>query len=239
MIPKKIHYVWVGNNEKSDFVNACIRNWKMVLPDYEFYEWNETNLDMKDIFSKSTFIKDCYDRKLWAFVSDYIRLKVLYEHGGIYLDTDITLEKDISPLINASFFIGKENEKYISAGVIGSTRGNGILRELINFYEREIYQVDFYTIPRVITHVFEKNENFDGLATIYPPEYFYPYYYTECFNESKLTENSYAIHWWGKSWGGDDHSFLKTKHLSGYRRLLVKLKCKLRSYADYIRVNIL
>ncbi|WP_089138358.1 glycosyltransferase [Vibrio rumoiensis] len=237
MIPKKIHYVWVGNNEKSDFVNACIRNWKIILPDYEFFEWNESNLDLEEIFLESEFIKECYERKLWAFVSDYIRLKVLYQHGGIYLDTDITLERELSNLINVPFFIGKEDKEHISAGIIGSTKDNIILRELIEFYRNEIFQVEFYTIPRVISHVFKRNGNFQGIATIYPEEYFYPYHYTECFHESKLTENSYAIHWWGKSWGGDDHSFLKTKHLNGHKKWLVTIKCKIRKYLNYLGVR--
>ncbi|HDU8579807.1 TPA: hypothetical protein RG679_004523 [Vibrio diabolicus] len=223
MIKKVIHYVWIGSADKPDFVNSCIRNWKLTLPEYQFIEWNEQNLNMEQILSECDFVKLCYEKKLWAYVSDYIRLKVLYEYGGVYLDTDITLEKDITPLLDTEFFIGMEDETYISAGIIGTVENNVIIKKILDFYKNDIMSSDIYTIPKVITHVIEKN-NFQTIGNIYPPEFFYPYHYSQSFSENYITDNTYCIHWWGKSWIGGNIAFLETKHLQGFRRILSKIR---------------
>jgi mannosyltransferase OCH1-like enzyme len=227
IINKKIHYVWIGNKEKSDFINACIRNWKLTLPDYEIIEWNNNNIDLDEIFKESKFIKECYEKKLWAYVSDFIRIKVLNQYGGIYLDTDITLEKDLTPLLKQTFFIGKEDEKYINGAIIGTIQGHPILNEILNFYRNDIYNHDIYTMPQIITHVFNNNPELIHDINVYPVEYFYPYSYKESFSPSKITNNTYCIHWWGKSWNGD-LSFLKTKHLNGMKKTTRYIDLKLQ-----------
>ena len=87
MIPKKIHYVWVGGNEKSDDIKRCMKTWKNHLNGYEVIEWNDSNFDI----DSHPFVKAAYKAKKWAYVSDYIRAYVIYQYGGIYLDTDILL----------------------------------------------------------------------------------------------------------------------------------------------------
>ncbi|MDE9567382.1 glycosyltransferase, partial [Xenorhabdus bovienii] len=73
MIPKKIHYVWVGDKPKTKFVLVCIDTWKKFLPDYEIIEWNNENV--KNI--KNNYMEEAFINKKWAFVSDYIRLYAL------------------------------------------------------------------------------------------------------------------------------------------------------------------
>ena len=80
MIPKKIHYVWVGGNPKSKDIERCIKTWKKHLPDYEIIEWNENNFDI----NSNQYVKKAYEHKKWAFVSDYIRMYAIYNYGGIY-----------------------------------------------------------------------------------------------------------------------------------------------------------
>ena len=50
------------------------------------------------------------------FVADYVRVKILYNYGGIYLDTDMEIIKDISPLLDTDMFLGYENENTMSFG---------------------------------------------------------------------------------------------------------------------------
>ena len=83
MIPKKLHYIWLGKNSKPNLMDICINSWREKLPDYEIIEWNEDNLNFYEEIEKNRFLKECYKRKLWAFLSDYFRMKVLYENGGI------------------------------------------------------------------------------------------------------------------------------------------------------------
>ena len=105
MIPKKIHYCWVGGNSKPPLVKKCIQSWKKYCPDYEIIEWNESNYDI----SKNIYMKQAYEAKKWAFVTDYMRLDIIYEHGGIYLDTDVELIKNIDDLLSNEAFAGIES----------------------------------------------------------------------------------------------------------------------------------
>ena len=84
MIPKIIHYCWFGGNPLPTDVKRCIESWKKMCPDYEIKRWDESNFDV----NAHPFTKAAYEAKAWAFVSDYARLKVVCDNGGIYLDTD-------------------------------------------------------------------------------------------------------------------------------------------------------
>lgn len=116
MIPKIIHYCWVGNAPKPKSVLYCIESWKKFCPDYEIREWNESNYD----FSKNLYMKQAYDAKKWGFVPDYARLDIVYEYGGIYLDTDVELIKGFDEMLNQTAFMGFENtgddEYFVNCG---------------------------------------------------------------------------------------------------------------------------
>ena len=81
-IEKVISYCWFGHNPLPEKVKICISSWKRMCPDYKIIEWNESNYDI----NKHPYMRDAYKNKKWAFVSDYARLDIIYEHGGIYLD---------------------------------------------------------------------------------------------------------------------------------------------------------
>lgn len=129
MIEKKIHYVWFGG-DKPEKVLKCIKSWKNILPEYEIIEWNEKNFDIEKEMQENKFFRECYKRKLWAFVSDYVRVKVLYEYGGIYLDTDMEIIKDITPLLNTKLFLGYENDYTMSFGIVGTVAKNDVTTQL-------------------------------------------------------------------------------------------------------------
>ena len=99
MIPKKIHYCWVGGAPKPESVLVCINSWKKYCPDYEIIEWNETNYD----FTKNKYMQQAYENKKWGFVPDYARLDIIYEHGGIYLDTDVEIIKSFDVAISSIY----------------------------------------------------------------------------------------------------------------------------------------
>lgn len=93
-IPKTIHYCWFGKNDLPPLVKKCIKSWHKYLPDYEFKLWDEQSFDI----TSNKWCQEAYKQKKYAFVADYVRLKVLYEQGGIYLDTDIQLYKRFESL---------------------------------------------------------------------------------------------------------------------------------------------
>lgn len=147
MIEKKIHYVWFGG-EKPEKVKKCIESWKKYLPDYQIFEWNENTYNLKQ---QNTFFQKCYHKKLWAFVADYIRIDVLYHYGGIYLDTDMEIIKDITPLLDIDLFLGYENEQKMSFGILGVIPEHELFKELYEFYQKEIWKSSSYVITDILT----------------------------------------------------------------------------------------
>ena len=104
MIPKIIHYCWFGGNPLPDDAKKCIASWKKFFPDYEIKEWNETNYDV----SVCPYVKEAYEAKKWAFVSDYARFDILYKHGGLYFDTDVEVIKSFDDILTKGGFMGQE-----------------------------------------------------------------------------------------------------------------------------------
>lgn len=221
MIEKKIHYVWFGS-EKPEKVLKCIDSWKSKLPDYEIIEWNEKTFDVEEELKKNKFFRECYKRKLWAFVADYVRVKVLHEFGGIYLDTDIEIIKDITPLLNSDLFLGYENENTMSFGIVGVIPKHKIFYKIYEFYQKEIWKSPMHIITNIFTEFLKneyENKFEENHIKIYPREYFYPFNHDEEFTKECIKKNTYAIHWWDKSWKKNPKVyFLKYKHLPWWKR---------------------
>lgn len=130
MIPKKIHYIWFGKGEKNERVKHCIESWKKYLPDYEIIEWNEDNFDI----NYNDFTKSAYANKKWAFVSDVARLWVLYNEGGIYMDTDVEVYKPLDDFLNEEGFTGFEDVHYPVTATMGAVKGNPIIKLMLDYY---------------------------------------------------------------------------------------------------------
>ena len=111
---KKIHYCWFGGKKLPKSVRECIATWKKMLPEYEIKEWNESNFDI----NTSNFVKEAYENKKWAFVSDYVRIYALYQEGGIYFDTDMKVLKNVSDIVDKDMFLGYEDSGFIGTAVI-------------------------------------------------------------------------------------------------------------------------
>ncbi|MFN1907068.1 glycosyltransferase [Clostridioides difficile] len=205
----------------------CINSWKEKLPEYEIVEWNEKNFDIEKEIKGNKFLEECYKRKLWAFISDYTRIKVLYEQGGVYMDTDMQILKDITPLLeNNRLVCGYEDDReYINGAIIGVEKGHPFLKDLLEYYEKEVLTSSLFTIPKIMTHLMEKNykkidpNNYEEGIRVYDKEYFYPFGFKEDFTPECITENTFGIHWWGKSWAKKRNYFLESKHLTGVNKI--------------------
>ncbi|WP_270582801.1 glycosyltransferase family 32 protein [Bacteroides fragilis] len=132
-IPKTIHYCWFGKNDLPPLVKKCIKSWHKYLPDYEFKLWDEQSFDI----TSNKWCQEAYKQKKYAFVADYVRLKVLYEQGGIYLDTDIQLYKSLNPFLSNEAFMGFERNEILSMGGMGFKKNNKIIKELLDYYDQE------------------------------------------------------------------------------------------------------
>lgn len=136
VIPKKIHYVWVGNAAKSKDILRCMRSWKKHLSDYEIIEWNESNFNIEE----HPFAKQAYDQKKWAYVSDYIRAYVIYHEGGIYLDTDVLVLDNLEKFRRHKAFVGFENKNYPFTAVFGAEAGHPFVKDMLDFYKGKEFQ---------------------------------------------------------------------------------------------------
>lgn len=136
MIPKIIHYCWVGGTPKPASVLYCIDSWRKFCPEYKIVEWNESNYN----FSKNEYMRQAYESKKWGFVPDYARLDIIYEYGGIYLDTDVELRKSFDELLENQAFMGFENtgdgEFFVNCGHgFGAEPHHKIIKEARDLYD--------------------------------------------------------------------------------------------------------
>ena len=132
MIPKKIHYCWFGRNPKPKLAEKCIASWKKYCPDYEIIEWNEDNFDI----DMNAYVKSAYEQKKYAFLTDYARLLIIYENGGVYFDTDVELIKPIDDLLENKSFFGFEDREHVNTGLgFGAEKENQIIKRMQKEYD--------------------------------------------------------------------------------------------------------
>ena len=209
MIPKTIHYCWFGGSELPPLAKKCIRSWKKYCKDYEIVRWDETNFD---ISTAPLYVRQAYKFKKWAFVTDYVRLKVVYENGGIYFDTDVQVIKKIDEFLVYNSFFGFQDNTRVNTGLgFGAEKHGVILRELMNQYESIPFilnngEYDLLDCPTRNTTVFLNyglkqdgtNQLLDNKIMVFSQDYFCPISYDTL--EKRVTTNTHSIHWFEASW---------------------------------------
>lgn len=215
MIPKIIHYVWLGGNEKPDLVLMCIESWKRYLPDYQIIEWNDENTKHID----SRYMREAIEQKKWAFASDYVRLWALYHYGGVYLDTDVEMRKCLDEFLHLRFFSGFEKNFSVApiTALMGSEINNVLMKELLSLYDNRRFiingNIDNTTNVVAITKYFcakyNLSDRFDEntLLELEDGISIYPHFY---FCTDNI--NAYSVHHYNASWMS-----------SWYKRFEVKL----------------
>lgn len=227
MIPKTVHYVWLGRKPKPLQARMCINSWKRWLPDYNIVEWNEDNLDLTEIARSNHFFSECMRLGLWAFASDYLRLYVLLEHGGVYLDTDVEVVRSFDQFLEDEVFVGEEDNGFICTGVIGAEQGSSCIARLLRFYDEEIWESDISNNPIIFRRLMEREPEAFSACHIYPKEVFSPYSPSEEFSIPVEGNFTAAVHWYAADWNMSrrGYVFLNTKHIkSPVIRSLAKVK---------------
>lgn len=223
MIPKKIHYCWFGGNPLPDEAKKCIESWKKYCPDYEIIEWNESNYDL----NKNEYVKKAYEQKKYAFLTDYVRLDVIYEQGGIYLDTDVELIKNLDDLIENECYVGMEQPGRIATGLgFGAIKKHPFVKENKEYYENNTFWDEQGKFKKVICveitsdilskYGLKNNNEVQYMekpnVTIYPPEYFCPLKMGT--NKLTITRNTYSIHHYDGSWKSNSKIIRKLNYYS-------------------------
>ena len=203
---KTINYCWFGRGEKPEIIKKCMESWSKICPGYEIIEWNEDNFDI----NICPYVKQAYEAKKYAFVSDYARFYVLNKFGGVYLDTDVELIKDITPLLKENF-TGFENDTSVATGLIMyCSADNELCKAMLDEYNNDVFikedgSLNLRTVCERVTDWFiKKGLKTDGTTqsvagyTIYSAEYFNP---TDMqTGKVAVTGNTYSIHKYAASW---------------------------------------
>ena len=232
MIPKKIHYCWFGKGEMPTLALKCIKSWHKYMPNYEYKLWNEDNFNI----GANQYVKEAYESKKYAFVTDYVRLYALYTEGGIYMDTDVEVLKPYDDLLDLPGFTGYEGSKYLPpvTGTMASEAGGEWVKEQIDAYTEAHFinpdgTLDLMTNTVRISELMKargfvsdgKKQVYKGMH-IFPVEYFCP---RQTTGEYILTNNTYCDHHFLGSWNGQKKTN-RLKKLIGQKNLtrLIKLK---------------
>lgn len=168
---KIIHYFYdkvdIWEMSSSPSFRMCYASWLKFCPDYEIKLWHTEMPEFKEILKNSRFVRECYKRKLWAYIADYIRYYALYNYGGIYLDTDVQLLKNFDEFLDKKCFVSIENEFYkgkniAEPAVIGGEKEFWLFKEMIDLYNSDkIFEYDNLIAPIVLTSVINKTYKFD------------------------------------------------------------------------------
>lgn len=230
VIPKIIHYCWFGGAPLPESVKNCIKTWELLCPDYEVKCWNEQNWDI----NQNIYVKQAYELKKYAFVSDFVRLDVVQKYGGVYLDTDVELVKPLDSLLTYDSFFGVEEIGKVNTGLgFGACKESEIVDKLRQLYVDRKFVVG--GVPTLETCVDLASPIFKQLGlksvdkvqffekqnlVVFPPQYLCP----EDFLTGKivLTDKTISIHHYDASW----------KSNSKIERGLTKFKIRFHRIVD-------
>lgn len=219
MIPKTIHYVWLGDNPMPDRVKRCRESWLRLMPDYKIRLWGEPDISCIG----SLFLQESVKEGMWAFASDVVRMYALYNHGGIYLDTDVMVHKRFDALLDNPAFCGRENSMHLVGGhtmnylttcCMGAEKGNAFIRRCLDYYKGRHFvtsedrslpsglRLDLRLNSEIMCFLAKEIGYYPGvlsdsiqycsnMLTVYPKDFFDP---------QGLTENSYCHHLALGSW---------------------------------------
>lgn len=206
MIPKIIHFVWFGGKPYPKKIKYCIDSWKRILPDYRFIRWDESNFDVNSV----SFTKEAFEVGQWAFISDYVRIKALYEIGGWYLDTDVEVLKPLAPFEDKCVVLGTDETGSLTA-VYGTEPKNEIWKNILGVYNNTHYLkpngsqnqkvINQYIQEEIAkmgyVHENKMQELKNGIV-VYPDDYFHVVSLEQ--GTRHFTENSTCIHWQTMLW---------------------------------------
>lgn len=204
MIPKKIHYCWLGNDSFPEKITYCISTWHKYLPDYELVLWDRDRFDIHSV----PWVEEAFEAKKYAFAADYIRCYALYHEGGIYLDSDVEVLRSYNDLMDRPYFIGHEQfTERIEAATLGFEPGHPLFKAMLDYYEHRHFKTETGYDTKPMPYIMRETIDRLGLQLdILPSDYFSP----KVDEEIRQTERTYSIHHYAGTWRNPLYNRLRT-----------------------------
>jgi mannosyltransferase OCH1-like enzyme len=209
VIPRILHYVWVGDQPLPAKVQVNIETWLQANPGFEIRAWTNENVPFDN-----AYLENCRTHRHWANASNYIRLAKIREHGGIYLDTDVMVIRSFNPMLRNKCFLGFQVEDIqkdrVNNAVFGAEPGHWFVDSCIEHLLREFDGAEpaNHSSPRMVTKILCEHglDAYDrrGVTVkdvrVYPRPVFYPFSWTESFSLAAIRRDTVTVHFWDKSW---------------------------------------
>lgn len=230
-IPKVINYCWFSRSRMPDYLVKCIDSWKKFCPDYEIIRWDEDNYDVE----KNMYMKQAYEAKKWGFVPDIARLDILYNYGGLYIDTDVEIIRNLDDLLVYEAFTGVEKWGNVNmGGCSGAVPHHPMIKQILDFRINEKFIMEdgslnlttcgYYETMPLIQKGFRPDnttQTIDGM-TVFSSDYFQPYDYMS--GETCMTKNTHSIHHFNGGWLDKKHLAERQKTKDDYQRMVQDLR---------------
>jgi hypothetical protein len=203
MIPRRLHYCWFGGRPKPPLIERCIASWRQHLAGWDITEWNEANFDLGQVPYTAAAAK----AGMWAFVTDLVRLWALWNHGGIYMDADVEVTRNLDHFRVHRAFTGMEADQWMLSATMGAEARHPWIGMLLRHYEAATFG-DRTPNTQVVTRLSAswvecKEDGFtflrDGVV-IYPTDYFTPYDHQAL--RATPTERTHCVHHFAGTWLG-------------------------------------
>lgn len=231
LIPRVIHYTWFSGEPIPEHLKKCIDSWGKYAPDYEIKQWNAGNYDI----GKNKYMRQAYEHKKWGYIADVARLDILYQYGGIYMDTDVELIRNPDKLLYQIGFCGFEKWGVINmGGCSGAVPGNQAVKMMLDYRQDESFVREdgslnkepsgaYETHPLVTLGLKINNQTqVVGDMTVYASDYFHPYDYMS--GVTRLTPNTVSIHYFHGAWLDESIRSQRKKATDQYFQVLERMK---------------
>lgn len=242
MIPKVIHYCWFGKKKKPPLVRKCIRSWRRKLQGYDIIEWNEDNFNL----DLCPFVQEAYRCHMYAFVADVARLYILYNYGGIYLDTDVEVLQNFDSFLSNTAFVGFEYDDVVGFGIMGCEKGSSWIRDNLDYYNGKHFihedgsmetSANVNAITALLSTKGLAKDNsyqlFPNYVCVFPKDYFCPMTFEDC--KLEVTCNTVTIHHFSCSWRSSKIRWHRAVHrIIGHNAylLLSSFKAKITAFVN-------
>lgn len=201
-----IHGIWFGPSAVSHLARTCMTTWSKS----GYKLWDEA-LFASAGFEESRYFDAALEAQHWAAAADYARLAILFEHGGVYLDTDVQVMRpaELKRLYNKAcasgdLIVGQEDEKWICNAVMIAPPRHIVIGGLLEKYQRMSLSETFDGVTNgvtLLTQACEGRADVDVLRS----EVFYPWHWKDkdknnVWKKERVTPVSICAHHWEGSW---------------------------------------